>query len=219
MSLGLGIFLASMFIGTVYLYVQTRDQWDWRKIWTRLLKSVGALVVIIVTLIISYFGYEKWENQPKLITSLEGISLGDPFSDVIFKHGAFDKVDIKNVAHRNANEEEFVNFKKRTMLGVVNGVVRNVSYHCKEKELDFTSVNHIRCGDSSETIYETFSKGVRVLCEKSASADKSSPVSRVYDVVEYGTRYLLVENKVETFIVVEKSELQGWVGFNWHPCN
>lgn len=213
MSLGVGIVLASIFLGTVYLYVQTRDQWDWRKTWKRLLRSVGILLAIIVTLILSYFVYEKWANQPKLVTSLEGIIIGDRLSDVIFKHGAFEK----DKTLPNGDEEIFFNPRKRLVLGVRNGVVRNIMYYCKRKELDFTSVNHIQCEDSGEEIYETFSNAVRVLCEN--ITDKSLPQIRVYDAVEYGTRYRLFENKVDAFVVAEKSQLQSWAGLNWIPCN
>ena len=32
MSLGLGIFLSSLFLGIIFLFVSTKDRWNWKKI-------------------------------------------------------------------------------------------------------------------------------------------------------------------------------------------
>ena len=31
MTLGLGIFLSAFFLGTIYLYGQTKDRWNWKE--------------------------------------------------------------------------------------------------------------------------------------------------------------------------------------------
>lgn len=94
-----------------------------------------------------------------------------------------------------------------------NGVVNDIFYGCQVAGGDYTSVNRIGCGDSSEDIDKKYGRDIRVLCEK-------SPVnaSRVYDGIAFGTRYYLTKNRVVGFMVTTPTNLEKLVGLSWAPC-
>lgn len=59
MSLGLAIFLGCVILGTVYLYVRTRDQWNWRTIAKRTLISLAALLGLVSVAVLGFIGYDS----------------------------------------------------------------------------------------------------------------------------------------------------------------
>jgi len=62
MTLGLGIFLSSLFLGVIYLFVVTKDRWNWKKI-----LFVWPLIVILVVGVIGgggFYIYNYCENKP-----------------------------------------------------------------------------------------------------------------------------------------------------------
>src|SRR5688500_5937508 len=91
MSIGVGIFLGCLVLASVYLYANTRERWNWRRIAKRTFIAFGALVAICVVWLLAWLGYEKWESRPRLVTRLEGVSLGEKLADVEFRHGVFTK--------------------------------------------------------------------------------------------------------------------------------
>jgi hypothetical protein len=215
MSLGLGIFLGCLFLGTVFLYTQTREAWNWRKAAKWTLISLGSALVLMGVVIGGYLAHDEWERRPQPITSLEGISVGEKMSDVVFRHGEFKRIESPGARRANDHDEDYSNHNNQIHISVRDGVVRLVSYVCK-KDLDYTRVNTIGCGSPGDLIQKKFPGQVRVLC---ARGDKQADaLVRVYDVVEYGTRYLLARNEVHAFIVAGSEELKGLVGINWHPC-
>jgi hypothetical protein len=84
MELGTGIFLSTLFLGTVALFIATKDRWNWKKIFLWPLGIIVSLAVISGVVI--YF-HQQYENQPKKLTELWGVSLKDGMSEVKFKKG------------------------------------------------------------------------------------------------------------------------------------
>lgn len=84
MELGTGIFLSAIFLGTVALFIATKDRWNWKKI---LLWPFGTLVVIaIIGASIAYL-YQWHEDRPRKLTELWGVAINDTYGDVKFKKG------------------------------------------------------------------------------------------------------------------------------------
>ena len=84
MELGTGIFLSAVFLGTVGLFVATKDRWNWKKIF---LWPLGVIVGLgIVGGSIAYL-YRQHEDRPRKLTELWGVSLNDSTGDVKFKKG------------------------------------------------------------------------------------------------------------------------------------
>jgi len=81
MGIGIGIFLGLVFIGTTYLYTQTRDSWNWRKIWKWI--GVGILALIVIPLAVGSIVWvyssisDYYASKPKVISSLHGLNLGE----------------------------------------------------------------------------------------------------------------------------------------------
>ncbi len=217
MSVGLGIFLGCVFLGSIFLYLKTANSWNWKKIGRRILMAVGVLFGGGILIAGGMVGYEKWEQRPRVVTSLEGIAVGEKLSDVIFKHGPFEKEEKQADSIRKyQDEEQYRNKDKNLSISVRAGIVGVVYYGCN-KETDYTSMNKISCRDSGDKISELFGDKVRILC--ATKKDEYRQFLRVYDVVAYGTRYLLWQNEVRTLIIADKKELESFVGVNWDKCD
>ena len=212
MTLGLGIFLSTVVIATLLLYRWTGNHWNWNKIRRRALTIVGVFAFSGVLLAIAVMTYDRWQSRAKVITSLKGVSLGDKLSEVAFRHGSFEK-QLKNVDSVEQYEDEEYHFQTEVglQLGVREGVVTTVAYICN-KESDSTALNRVLCGDSGDKVKDLFPTKLRVLCHK------NNKLMRVFDVVEYGTRYFVRQNRIEGFLVTSIKVLESSSGFKWEPC-
>jgi hypothetical protein len=152
--------------------------------------------------------------SPTVVTSLKGITIGDTLSDVMFRHGDLDKLDRDEDGISNDGEVNYVSRKADVAFTIRNDIVTFVWTICDSEH--YTATNGIACGDTGDHIIEQFPNKVRILCAK--STDKSSALKRSYDVIEYGTRYFLYENKVDGFAIADREKLQSLMGINWVPC-
>lgn len=86
MELGTGVFLSALFLGTVFLYIATKDRWPWKKI---LLWPVLSLVVIAVIGGGGWYFYYEWTEAqpPDQQDEMSGIKLGATEADVKFAKG------------------------------------------------------------------------------------------------------------------------------------
>ena len=117
-----------------------------------------------------------------------------------FRHGAFEKLEpSKTEVRKYEDEDDYWNNSIRVGVSIRDGIVQAMWYLCRRSESDYTRVNGIACNDSGDEIIEKFGKGVRVLCEKQPS--DSAVQSRVFDVVQYGTRYRLMKNRVRSTLI------------------
>src|SRR5207253_4773538 len=80
MSLGLGIFLSSLFLGTIVLFIITRERWRWKRI---LLGFMGFLAIFATT----FYTYIVIQRMPQVQNAAWGISLNTSKSDVKFLKG------------------------------------------------------------------------------------------------------------------------------------
>lgn len=84
MELGTGIFLSALFLGTIFLYVFTKDRWNWKKI---ILWNLGVLFGLSLIGIGAIYFYDKKSSEPVKGSELWEISLNDSIGDVKFKKG------------------------------------------------------------------------------------------------------------------------------------
>jgi len=214
MSLGLGVFLGALFLGTVTLYLKMRTIWNWRAIWRRIGLVGLGIIVLVAAATGGLVGYEKWQDRPQVVTTLEGVSLGERMSDVVFRHGQF-KPDTTD--GEKDGSERFVSDEKRMVLFVRGGAVENVIYLCKDKT-DYASAGKVACGARGEEIINRYGGGVRVQCYVKKESDLDQ-LRRVYDVVDFGVRYYLQQNEVIGLSVMGKQRLSEATGINWGPCS
>src|SRR6266851_1724366 len=93
MTIGTGVFLSSLFLGLVFLYVFTRDRWKWKKI---IFRTVAADVILILLLATSIYGVNWYQERPQRAASLWGVSIGASESDVKFVKGEPSEVEDKD---------------------------------------------------------------------------------------------------------------------------
>jgi len=89
MDTGTGLFSGLVILGIIYLYTQTKDRWNWKKI---VFSIIGVFILLIGILWASLWVPKQLTtipvvDKPKLITSYDGISLGDTLADIEFKKG------------------------------------------------------------------------------------------------------------------------------------
>lgn len=84
MEIGAGIFLSAVLLGTVWLYVATKDRWNWKKI------LLWPLAIVLGLSVIGAAGIyiNDWvQDRPKKELGLWGIQLGASIADVKFAKG------------------------------------------------------------------------------------------------------------------------------------
>jgi len=112
MNLGLAIFLSSLILGLIWLYVNTKDRWNWKLIWKRALKYslILILLLVVTTGVIQLVKYIQSKNSepltdaqiryriekrfrdtedfiPTKVTRFWDVSLGAEKKDVIWNRG------------------------------------------------------------------------------------------------------------------------------------
>jgi len=219
MDTGTGLFSGLVTLGIIYLYTQTKDRWNWKKI---VFSIIGIFLLLVGIFLISLWwpkltSQMSNDDKPTLITSYDGISLGDTLADVEFKKG---KLKTREEFFKNKIEDKsddmyiidksfgfYTDLKGKTVTAIVKGCNSDESYSIK--------INGIYCGDSSEKIIERFGKDVEVKCE--VNPNRSESPTRFYDASKYGVRYQLSENKVKAFRIYPPSEISG-ESKNWKIC-
>jgi hypothetical protein len=184
------VFFGFVFFGLIYLYVKTRDTWNWKKI---VLWFAGIFTVLATAFAIMIFADSFKSIVPETfskITSYDEITLGDKFNDVEFKKGKLKKIgNIKDSSDDyyvvNNKTALYVDKKTRLVTGLIVGCA------------DYQSIkfNGVGCGDTSDFIQSKFKGEITILCEPEEQRDENAPL-RVYDVPKYGVRYMLQMNKV-----------------------
>ncbi len=189
-------------------------------IFKKLLKWLAAsfLVFGLLASLIALGVYVFYEikDRPKVESELNGVKLGDKFSDVMFKNPGFEKEKKQEPDYFNdlkSNQIKFTNKDSNTFVYFTSNLVSKVAYAC-QGSLEFSEVSKIRCRDTSETLERRFGNKLRVLCYRILE-DKL----RAYDVPKFGIRYLLWENKVAGFVISSPLEMILFDGDNWVSCD
>jgi hypothetical protein len=217
MSVGAGIFLGSVYLGTIYLYVHTRDRWDWSQLIRR-----GSLLVLLASAVIggglgALAGHQWWQDRPRAIVAIGVVKVGEPWLDVVSKLGDFREEEIRSV-RKYPDERSFRHASLPLTVIVRTGTVHYVVHHCSANGNPMP-LNGIGCGDEGVKLFEKFGARLRVLCQKNAGPLPDGVYGlRVFDVPDYGTRYVMRSNKVAAIAVASSEELRSLVGYNWDKC-
>lgn len=245
MELGTGVFISAVFLGTVALFIATKDRWNWKKI---VLWPLAVIVVLSLVGWIVAYAYEQYGERPKLPSKFEGIQLGEKFQDAIFKHGKAEREAARDVeflakyiveiesekgtprfeevakAYKNAKDALAEAITKGTTDGVY--FLNEVRVNVKDNQIE--SIGHL-CNDKSSDY--TSVNGIRCggkgeeILEKFGGAvrilcaKKNDSPTRVYDVVKYGTRYYLTKNSVIQILIAQPATLDSYVGINFDKCS
>lgn len=185
MSFGIAIFLSSLFLGTVTLYIATKDRCNWKKI---ILLPVAGLILLACGLWI----YNTIEQRPKVATSLWDIPLGATEGDVKFLKGAPKSVSKDKGEDKWEYLTEDSTLKQWDFIyriGFNSGKVWLIEYFASPNRTYGPGIQGIDIGDPLVKITQKFGPASQV----SASADQ---VSRVFSFARYQVVFELKENRV-----------------------
>ena len=153
MSLGLGIFLSSLFLGIIFLFVSTKDRWKWKKI-----LFIWPLCFVLVVGVIGgtwFYIYNYYENKPKtsIYEAYLNIPLNASEAELIFLQG--DEYKTKRYSEDNNNIHYLYITEDKNGINVrikENKIWRiscyeTTSYSC-------SSLNEIQIHDSANEVKE-----------------------------------------------------------------
>jgi hypothetical protein len=89
MTLGTGVFLSSLFLGLIFLYIVTRDRWKWKKI---VFRSTALVVGLAIIGSAGFYAYTSYADRAQRAESLWAVSIGETESDVKFAKGEPSKI-------------------------------------------------------------------------------------------------------------------------------
>lgn len=215
MSVGLGIFLGSVFCGLVYLYTKNPDRWNARKIVKILALTLGSVLLLVAIALGANSLISKYNNRPVVTTEFQGVKVGEQLKDFVFKSGA-----SKNADWKNNNPEKYplesdgaYNLKtKGDIVMVSNGIVENIEHVCDADTYDGTSLNGVKCEDTGEDLVERFKGLIEVVCPK--KGDPYENTVRIYSVNKYGLQYFLFENRVKAQFLSAPGSLKSTNGYS-----
>jgi hypothetical protein len=144
--------------------------------------------------------YSQWQQRIKVTNSMDGITLDEQLSDVLFKNADFEKI-INN----NSQLVEYGN--SRVSVVIEQGKVKEIIHHCGDGELLYDNLNQISCGYSSESIKEKYSDNLEIYCKQDNS--------RIYFAPKYHAIYYLKSNKVTQMTLTKSGQKQA----SWIDCS
>lgn len=85
MTVGDGLFAASIVLALVALFIATKDRWMWKVI---ALWLVALLIAFGLLGGLAVWGWKTYEDRPTVQTTYEGVALGISIQDVRFLKGS-----------------------------------------------------------------------------------------------------------------------------------
>lgn len=84
MSMGTGIFLSSLILGIIILFIGTKDRWNWKKI---ILWPLAVVLGLAVLGGVGAFFYSEYKDRPRIQEKFWDITLEDSKADIKFRKG------------------------------------------------------------------------------------------------------------------------------------
>lgn len=207
MSIGTGIFLSSLLLGLIYLYVKTKDTWNWKKIFIGIISFAAILLVSILIAVYwdNFFKKSDDFNSDReysgLIQSYQGISLGDKISNLEFKYGR-----LKFEGKTQGNVPIYTIEAKPNLVIYKRESSDSVSFIGIDCSNTLDSFNGIKCGTSADELLKKHGKKVKIWCPKELAKDENP--YRIYDMVEFGTRFYLSKNEVSHLRIYSPDDMK-----------
>lgn len=179
MSLGLGILLSSIFLGSVALFIGTKDRWNWKKL---TLWPVG----IIAGLCVAFYAYSLIEDRPKAEHGFWDIPLNARKSDVKFIKGeASEKEDLWRYITRDQNG----NWSTAYYVHFEEDKVWAISFYANGSSRWEANIQGITIGDKIDVVRRKFG-------EPSHVSASDNELKRLYMYNLYNVVFELEKNEV-----------------------
>lgn len=131
MELGTSIFLSSLVLSVVALFIATKDRWNWRRIF---LWPVAVLLVAGLATGLAIYISDSEEQGPPVLSGLWGVSLGTTEADVLFQKGEpLNKIESDSIPGKTYEWVYFYrgDFGNQVRVRFVDGKVTAVLYYGK----------------------------------------------------------------------------------------
>ena len=200
MELGTGIFLSSLFIGTVLLFNATKDRWNWKK---------GLLYLFLTFIVIGLLGggglffYSQYEDRPQVQSELLGLKLGMSKDDVLFLKGKHTEEGSDNDGDGKYSWSYIPDDKNSDRFRVTffeDKIIRVLHFYAGEYRT--ISLGGISQGNSAEVITEKYG-------EPDSMSMSDDGQSRTYNYDKYHVSYSLSLNKVNAVAVYDPKHNKG----------
>jgi hypothetical protein len=192
-TVGTGIFLSSLFLGFIGLYIKTKDQWKWKRIGAWIAGTV--VFVSSVSALILYSGNIR--NEVVLLlpahaeTGLWGVELGISEDDLFFLKGS---PKSTSDGHKDTLWTKWHNYEGGYRVATnAEGTVGLVIF--KEARWADDGIQGIRIGDSLEVLIDKFGEPSTITKNKGGDASKW----RRYDYPNFGISFVLAKSKVSSY--------------------
>lgn len=182
MELGTGIFLSSVLLGSIALFIATKDKWNWKKIALRTSITFIAIIGLSAGSIYLYTAHENWPHEEE---SLLGVSLGMEKAEVKFLKS--EPTDVKDNVWEYAiyeKQKHIVGFQKERV---------SYSYFVYDSlygdNFEVPSLQKIKFPSTQEEIYEHFGKPTKVTWSR-------EQLSKLFLYPKFNVFFLLTKNEL-----------------------
>ena len=204
MALGTGVFLGLALCAVIYLFLNTKSEWNWKKIIIWLLSLVLISISVLAILLFKdslFLMSEEKKNHSGIISSYGGVKIGDKLPDIQFKFGKLEEIKpTKN------NDDTSIYWIDKEFLVFVSNKSNKVDYIvalCDKGVI--AKFNGIGCGDTGELLEKTFGNNLKIQCNTDGDSFR-----RAYVVPKYSTEYYLEKNKVESILFYGDERKSTW---------
>lgn len=203
------IFAGIVFFSIVFLYVKTADRWNWKKI---VIWAAGLLLIPVIIFLVILAKDTLFNGEPSpikhtgKITSFQGVSIGDKFSELEFKYGRLSK---------DGNDHYTINKSFSVQVDDESKQVSGFLVFCDEGITDL--FNGIACGDTSEKLTKKYGSDLKIRCHVDNKNSKDGMVVRSYYVPKFATSYILEKNQV-ILVYIKEVDLAK-PSKNWEKCD
>ena len=151
------------------------------------------------------------QNLPKVETTLNGITLNEKASDVLFKNKGF--IEIKDPHWNSIDRVVYKNVdlnSEGTTIIVDKNQVKRILYQCRSSN-GAIDLDNKHCAENGEKILEKYKDEVDIICLKE---DYSI---RLFNIKKYNVRYYLQYNKVIGILIGNDIELS-YIHEDYEKC-
>jgi len=183
MTIGTGIFLSSVVLSLVIIFISTKDRWNWKRI---ILWPTIVLLILAVLGGIGAYVYSNISKRPHIADSFWDISLNKKMADIKFLKGEPTRIDKDNWFYE-FKESNVADSDYTYGVAFRGDKIRSVLYFGPSSFYD-PQLQDIKLNDPVEKIESKFGKPSHV----SISKDQ---LMRMYSYSNYHVCFLLGQGK------------------------
>src|SRR5258708_23484961 len=207
MTLGTGVFWGATFLALAIVIAATKDRLPWGKYARRTGIAFAVLLGAGVAFLLAAWLWRLYEDRRNdVVSTLEGVKLGESKSEVQFRFGKNLKpIEFADSVGKSKGTETMAitTGELWVWMTIRNETVAAISASCPEGSSFSTAVNGIRCGSSGDAVVERFGEDLSRWCNVHQEG------YRAYAIVRYNVAYTLTENKVVGFLVADDVTIRG----------